>query len=77
MSNSGRSVVLTVQVTYKEESEKARVCVRAKINSAVNMLLADLKALDFVKPKRENIMIVAPGVVEFWWETRFHSVCTI
>ncbi|KAF9012262.1 hypothetical protein BDZ89DRAFT_479282 [Hymenopellis radicata] len=67
------SIVLTVQVTYIEESDKARLCVRAKVNSAVNMLLADLRSLDFVTPKRQNIAIVAPGVVEFWWETRFHS----
>lgn len=68
-----RSMRLTVRATYRDGA-KAEQCTAANMYNAVTMLLEDLDSIHLVRPSRHSIDVVGRGVIEFWWDSRFHSV---
>ncbi|KAF8915724.1 hypothetical protein CPB85DRAFT_1453856 [Mucidula mucida] len=67
-----RMLLLKVHATYT--APKAEICSESTLAQATRMLLQDLDALDFMRPKYSSIKVVRPSVIEFGlWETDVYS----
>lgn len=71
MASPEKSRPITVTVTAIYGGQKAEQWRTVNIGTVQR----DLDYLDFVQPKRQNFSFGERGVVQFWWDTTFHSVC--
>ncbi|KAF8876934.1 hypothetical protein BD779DRAFT_1804128 [Infundibulicybe gibba] len=66
-----KEIRLSVRVFYKQP--KASELLDDDPPGWIQVLTSDLSAMKLPYPKRDNVMLVAPGCLEFFWDTHINS----